>query len=131
MIRFNDYEDILAYLEGKLKENICASVVVNTETAQELMTLALICGYTIGCIDIDNYDYDKEYYFTLSYEADMSTIQFAVEKAYDYDKHIYLAQAGHVLVEENVPAKFICDLMENEYVPDITYEIFLFQLSLR
>lgn len=124
MIKFSNYEDILAHLEGKLIDNICASLIADVATVQELMSLALVCGYTVGCIDIDNYEYDKEYYFSLSFEADMHTIQFSVEKAYNYEKSIYLAQAGYVLVEENVPAKFICDSVENEYISDFTYEIF-------
>ena len=71
-------------------------------------------------VDIDSYEYDKEYYVTLSLDEDKINETYywhvSIEKAYNDVREAYWGTDGYVLFHEDINSKILVDIQNNENV---------------
>lgn len=126
MQRFDDLEELTCHMFDTLDSYDTVSVVVNEDIAINLMRTMLVFDefIKVGLIDIDPYDYDKEYFVSLTYDGEEKCYEMFVEKAYLYEKEAYLSTDGFVLFHKDVDRKALSDMCGNEYGDIQGYEWF-------
>lgn len=124
MKNFEDIEELvdtmfkIAYLH---EENICTAIVDYDIAKQIIDSVFSNHKFNIGTIDMSQFEYDKEYMCSISYDGNEFT--FDIFQGYIYDKDIYLSTDGYVLFEESVPSKCLTDMRNNENT-EFDYDIF-------
>lgn len=100
------------------------NVVADAETVKELLYYAINEEHKIATVEINAYDYDGPYIFSISWNDDCENFEVDVETARLSDGY-YKACAGLTLVQCNLPERceYVQDVTENKYV---TWDIQMF-----
>lgn len=112
------------------------SVLGRADTVFQLMNqMAAKYFCTFQYLDFSKDDYDKEYLLTIQHTDEnwrkkegKETISFtlSLEKAYCYEREIYLGvPSGVLLIENSVPDKAITDILNNPFCEDVFYSRFM------
>lgn len=119
-----ELEDIIA---DKIETEKNISVIGNKDMLWEMAMDFQSEGIEFDYIDLDTFDYDKEYCLEIKLEDNIYTMSF--EPIYNYDKEIYFGVDGLVYVWEDVNSRFITDVEDNKYITDFRPVIFEFKDS--
>lgn len=127
MLNFDNVESLVEYMFDNVNEENPVSVVANEDLTIDVLTELLnYKNLGIGIIDIDTFEYDKEYLVSLSVcEEEHNYWHLSVEKAYNYDKELYFGTDGYVLFHEDVNSKSLIDMQNNEYIEMSGHDLFV------
>lgn len=114
--RIIDIENI-ELLEAKILDEMetmeTVSVVSNLDTIWDLAMILHDDGVEFELIDIDKYDYNKEYMLTVKDNGSEYTM--AIEKAFNEEKEMYFGTDGLIFIDDSVNSRVIIDMKENEF----------------
>lgn len=106
MQRFEDIKELTEYMFRRVHSDEMVTVVADKELAVSVMK-ELLDDYNaiLDFAEVNEYEYDKEYFVSLSEDSDDDCYHVAIEQAYNYDKNMYFGTGGHVLFHEDVNSK--------------------------
>lgn len=118
MINFENVEVLVSYMFDCVNTEDPVTVVVNKDLAIEVMTELLdYNNVALELVDIDSFEYDKEYFVTLLYDEDEEDYwRVSVEKAYNDVREAYFGTDGYVLFHEDINSRILVDIQNNENV---------------
>lgn len=119
MLKFKDIEHLVCHLIDKLDEEDRASVIAGPELAVELMEVFLsMPTVSPSLIDVNTYEYDKEYAVSLFRDNDSNKYRLAVERIYRDDIGCYLSPMGYILFHECVNCKAWININNNKLLTE-------------
>lgn len=114
---FADTGDVIDYMMDIAEKVGNVALVSNYDNIMKIFK-EIISDYapvTIEIVEIDSYEYDREYVIDLSIED--KDIKLSVCKVYNEDAKRYLASDGIVLIDQdNVHQKYVDDCENNDWV---------------
>lgn len=118
MINFENVEALVSHMFDKVSAEDTISVVSDKDLAISVMKELLnYKNVALEIVDIDSFEYDKEYLVTLLYDEDEKNYwRVSVEKAYNDVKEAYFGIDGYVLFHEDINSKILVDIQNNENV---------------
>lgn len=118
MINFQNVEALVSHMFDCVNAEDPVTVVANKDLAIEIMTELLdYNNVALEFVDIDSFEYDKEYFVTLLYDEDEEDYwRVSVEKAYNYVREAYFGTDGYVLFHEDINSRILVDIQNNENV---------------
>lgn len=116
MLRYDDVEQLVADMFHTLEaDEDVVSVIADKDLVLEILQEMLTYeDTTVDYCNIDSFDYDKEYFISLSYDDDDECWYICVDSAYNENKEKYNGMGGYVLFHENVNSKALTDMQNNE-----------------
>lgn len=118
MINFENVEALVSHMFDCVNAEDPVTVVADKDLAIEVMTELLdYNNVALEFVDIDSFEYDKEYFVTLLYDEDEEDYwRVSVEKAYNYVREAYFGTDGYVLFHEDINSRILVDIQNNENV---------------
>lgn len=121
MINFENVEALVSHMFDKVNAEDPVTVVADKDLAVDVLAELLTYNNIIlEFVDIDSYEYDKEYYVTLSLDEDKNNEtdywHVSIEKAYNDVREAYWGTDGYVLFHEDINSKILVDIQNNENV---------------
>lgn len=117
MLNFDNIEDLVSYMFEKVGDDEPVSVVADKDLSLSIVKELL--DYTdviLKYVNVDDYEYDKEYIVTLHNNVDSDSWDIAIEPIYNYEKEMYFGTDGYVLFHEDVNSKAMIDIQNNENI---------------
>lgn len=112
---FTDIEELVSYMYEKVEDGYPVTVIADKDMTIDIMQEFLLYDNTnLVSVELDTYEYDKEYQVVLTYDSDDETYRFYVNFAYDYETKKYYGMDGIVLFHEDVNSKALVDMQSNE-----------------
>lgn len=126
MKNFNNVEDLTDYMFKKINGEAPVSVVADKELSATIMKELLnYDDVNLVYVDINSWEYDKEYIVTLCRDCDEGYWSMSIEPMYHYDCNEYFATDGYILFHEDVSSKALIDVQNNMYVKVLGYDWFV------
>lgn len=127
MINFENVEALVSHMFDKVNAEDTVSVVSDNDLAISVMKELLnYNNVALEIVDIDSFEYDKEYLVTLLYDEDEENYwRVSVEKAYNNVKEAYFGTGGYVLFHEDINSKILVDIQNNENVEMTGHDWFI------
>lgn len=118
MINFENVEALVSHMFDCVNAEDPVTVVANKDLAIGVMNELLnYNNVALEIVDIDSFEYDKEYFVTLLYDEDEEDYwRVSVEKAYNDFHDQYFGTDGYVLFHEDINCKVFVDMQNNENV---------------
>ena len=121
MINFENIEALVSHMFDSVNTEDPVTVVADKDLAVDVLAELLTYNNIIlEFVDIDSYEYDKEYYVTLSLDEDKINEtdywHVSIEKAYNNVQEAYFGTDGYVLFHEDINSKILVDIQNNENV---------------
>lgn len=117
MLNFDNIEDLVVNMFEKLGDDESVSVVADKDLALSVVNELLDYNDVIlKYVNIDDYEYDKEYIVTLHDDANSDSWDIAIEPIFNYEKEVYFGTDGFVLFHEDVNSKTMIDMQNNENI---------------
>ena len=118
MINFENVEALVSHMFDKVNAEDSVTVVADKDLAIGVMNKLLnYNNIALEIVDIDSFEYDKEYFVTLLYDEDKEDYwRVSVEKAYNDFREQYFGTDGYVLFHEDINSKILVDIQNNENV---------------
>ena len=129
MKKFCNIKQLVYWMFNKVndddnKDNLVTVVVDKDLSVKILAELLVHDDIKLDFCNIDNLEYDREYYVELFFDKDNDTYNIAVDQAYNYDKEMYFGTDGVILFHEDINSKALIDIQSNKHVDVTEYDWF-------
>lgn len=129
ILKLDGIEELECVIMDNLSYGHPVSVVSDMETIWKIGShLSREYGFSIGIVEIDNFEYDKEYIISVNENDD--GFSFDITQAYNYDSDRYYGIVGITLVDFKVDDQFIKDVQEDKYIDNFTPIVYGFKEEL-
>lgn len=132
MLNFKDAEQLAFYMIDKTDDYDMVTAFVGYDEMVDLMKefLAIDDNLHLGFLDIDTYEYDREYLVCISYDHYRRGYELSIEKAFSEENDKYISTDGFVLFSDIENAnKAFTDMQLNPYGDIEDYSWFTFEES--
>lgn len=127
MKNFTDVEELVSYMYEKVDDECPITVIADKDITINLMQEFLLYDNTsLISVELDTYDYDKEYQTVLIYDAENEIYKFYIDYAYNNEIKRYYGMDGIVLFHEDVNSKALVDMQSNKEIEMTEYDWFTF-----
>ena len=114
-LQFKEVDKLFGFLIDAIGESGSVSVIVDYDTAKELLFYALDENFKLGIIDIDTYEYDNAYIATFT-DDDDNNVKVCVEKAMN-NRGFYVGGADDMYIDYNLPCRkeYVATIASNPF----------------